>query len=100
MLARRLATILPMMTVAEAIETARISRVAGLTGARMTLVTICPCRAPHQTISDVGLIGSGHLPRPGEVSRAHHGVLFWDELPECRRHGLEVLRHPLAPRQN
>jgi magnesium chelatase family protein len=92
MLARRLTTILPMMTLAEAIETTRIHSVAGLTGARATLVTARPFRAPHHTISDVGLVGGGHLPMPGEVSLAHHGVLFLDELPEFRRHVLEVLR--------
>jgi magnesium chelatase family protein len=95
MLARRLTTILPEMTLAEAIDTTRIHRVAGLTGGRTALVTTRPCRAPHQTISDVGLIGGGQVPMPGEVSRAHHGMLFLDELPEFRRHVLEVLRQPL-----
>jgi magnesium chelatase family protein len=95
MLARRLTTILPAMPLAEAIETTRIHRVAGLTGARTALVTTRPFRAPHQTISAAGLIGEGHVPMPGEVSLAHHGVLFLDELPECRRHVLKVLRQPL-----
>ena len=95
MLARRLTTILPTMSLAEAIETTRIHSVAGLTGARTALVTTRPFRTPPQTISDVGLIGGGHLPRPGEVSRAHHGVLFLDELPACRRQVLEVLQQPL-----
>jgi len=95
MLARRLATILPEMTLAEAIETTRIHRVAGLTDARVALVTTRAFRAPHHTISDVGLIGRGQVPRPCDVSLAHHGVLFLDELPEFRRHVLEVLRHPL-----
>jgi magnesium chelatase family protein len=95
MLARRLTTILPAMTVADALDTTRIHRVAGLTGARTALVTTRPCRAPPQTISAVGRIGGGPLPRPGEVSGAHYGVLFVDELPECRRHVLEVLRQPL-----
>ena len=95
MLARRLTAILPAMTLAEAIETTRIHRAAGLTGARTALVTTHSCRAPPQTISDVELIGGGHLPMPGEVSLAHHGVLFLDELPEFRRHVLEVLRQPL-----
>ena len=84
-----------MMTVAEALETTRLHRVAGLIGARTAWVTTRPLRAPPQTISAVGLIGGGHLPRPGEVSLAHHGVLFLDELLECRRHMLEVLRQPL-----
>jgi magnesium chelatase family protein len=95
MLARRLTTILPAMTLAEAIETTRIHRVAGLTGDRTALVTTRPCRAPHHTISDAGLIGGGHVPMPGEVSLAYHGVLFLDELPECRRHVLEVWRQSL-----
>jgi predicted ATPase with chaperone activity len=95
MVARRLTTILPAMTLAEALETTRIHSVAGLTGARTALVTTRPLRAPHHTISAVGLIGGGHIPMPGEVSLAHHGVLFLDELPEFRRHVLEVLRQPL-----
>jgi magnesium chelatase family protein len=95
MLARRLTTILPTMSQAEAIETTCIHSVAGLTGARTALVTSRPFRAPHHTISDVGLIGGGHIPTPGEVSLAHHGILFLDELPEFRRHVLEVLRQPL-----
>jgi magnesium chelatase family protein len=95
-LARRLTTILPTMTLAEAMETTRIHRVAGLTGDRTALVTTRPCHAPHQTISDAGLIGGGHVPMPGEVSLAHNGVLVFDALPACRRHGLEVLRPTLA----
>jgi magnesium chelatase family protein len=95
MLARRLTTILPAMSLAEALETTCIHRVAGLMGERTAVVTTRPCRAPHHTISDVGLIGGGHLPMPGEVSLAHHGMLFLDERPECRRHVLEVLRPPL-----
>src|SRR5215211_4346233 len=94
-LARRLTTILPAMTLAQAIETTRIHRVAGRTGDRTALVTTRPFRAPHHTISDAGLIGGGHVPMPGEVSLAHNGVLFLDELPEFRRHVLEVLRQPL-----
>jgi magnesium chelatase family protein len=104
MLARRLTTILPAMTLAEALETTRIHRVAGRTGDRTALVTARPCRAPHHTIPAVGLIGGGHVPLPGEVSLAHHGVLFLDELPEFRRHVLEVWRQPLeggiTPRQS
>jgi magnesium chelatase family protein len=95
MLTRRLTTILPVMTMAEAIETTRIHRVAGLTGDRKTLVNTRLFRAPPHTISDAGLIGGGHVPMPGEVSLAHYGVLFLDELPEFRRHVLEVLRQPL-----
>jgi magnesium chelatase family protein len=95
MLARRLTTILPVMTLAEALETTRIYCVAGRTGDLTALVTTRPCRAPHHTISDAGLIGGGHVPMPGEVSLAHHGVLFLDAWPEFRRHVLEVLRQPL-----
>jgi magnesium chelatase family protein len=95
MLARRLTTILPAMTLAEAIETTRIHRVAGLTGDRTAWVTTRPCRAPHHPISDAGLIGGGHVPRPGDVLLAHHGVRFLDAWPEFRRHVLEVLRQPL-----
>jgi magnesium chelatase family protein len=98
MLARRLTTILPAMSLAEALETTRIHSVAGLTGARTAVVATRPFRSPHHTISDVGLIGGGQVPMPGEVSLAHHGILFLDELPEFRRHGLEVLRQPLEER--
>jgi magnesium chelatase family protein len=95
MLARWLTTILPAMTLAEALETMRIHRIAGRTDDRTALVTTRPFRAPHHTISDVGLIGGGRGPRPSEVSLAHNGVRFLDELPEFRRHVLEVLRRPL-----
>jgi magnesium chelatase family protein len=95
MLARRLTTILPALTLPEALETTRTHRVAGLTGARPALVTTRPFRTPHHSISDVGLIGGGQVPMPGEVSRAHHGVLFLDERPEFRRHMREVLSQPL-----
>jgi magnesium chelatase family protein len=95
MLTRRLTTILPAMTLAEAMETTRIPRVAGRTSNRTALVTTRPFRAPHHTISDAGLIGGGHVPMPGEVSLAHNGVLFLDAWPEFRRHVLEVLRQPL-----
>jgi magnesium chelatase family protein len=94
-LARRLTTILPIMTVAEALETTRIHRVAGLTGDRTAVITTRLLRVPQHTISDVGLIGGGHVPMPGDVSLAHHGVLFLDELLEFRRHVLEVLRQPI-----
>ena len=96
MLARRLTTILPAMTMAEAMETTRIHSVAGLTGDLTALVTTWPFRAPHHTISDVGLIGGGHVPMPGEVSRAHHGIFLLDERPEFRRRVLAVVRQPLG----
>jgi magnesium chelatase family protein len=83
------------MTLAEAIETTRIHSVAGRTDDRPACVTTRPFRAPPHTISDVGLIGGGQVPMPGEVSLAHHGILLLDELPEFRRHVLEVLRQPL-----
>jgi magnesium chelatase family protein len=95
MLARRLTTILPAMTLAEAIETTRIHRVAGLTGDPTALVTTRPCRAPHHTLSDAGLIGGGHVQMPRGVSLAHHGMRFLDERPEFRRHVLKVLRQPM-----
>ncbi|MFZ5623443.1 MAG: YifB family Mg chelatase-like AAA ATPase [Gemmatimonadota bacterium] len=95
MLARRLPTILPSLTLEEALETTRIHSVAGTLPPGTALCTVRPFRAPHHTISDAGLIGGGPIPRPGEVSLAHGGVLFLDELPEFRRNVLEVLRQPL-----
>jgi magnesium chelatase family protein len=92
MLARWLTTTLPAITLPETIDTICTHSVTSLTGAHTTVVTARPCRAPHQTISDVGLIGGGQIPRPGEVSLAHHGGRFLDEWPECRRHVLDVLR--------
>lgn len=95
MLARRVPTILPDMSLEEALETTKIHSVAGLLEEDQALVATRPYRAPHHTISDAGLIGGGHVPRPGEVSLAHHGVLFLDELPEFKRNVLEVLRQPM-----
>lgn len=95
MLARRFPTILPEMTLDEVLETTKIYSVAGKVSEKNLLLTTRPFRSPHHTISDAGLIGGGSVPQPGEVSLAHNGVLFLDELPEFKKHVLEVLRQPI-----
>ena len=95
MLARRLPTILPDMNLEESLETTKIYSVAGLLPINSALIATRPFRSPHHTISDAGLIGGGAVPKPGEVSLAHNGVLFLDELPEFRKNVLEVMRQPL-----
>lgn len=99
MLARRLSTILPPLSLDEALETTKIHSVAGVLGGDTSLVTTRPFRAPHHTISDVALVGGGSNPNPGEISLAHNGVLFLDELPEFKRSVLEVLRQPMEERK-
>jgi magnesium chelatase family protein len=99
MLAKRIPSILPPMSFEESLETTRIHSVSGLLPSETGLISARPFRSPHHTISDAGLVGGGPIPRPGEVSMAHNGVLFLDELPEFPRNVLEVLRQPLEERR-
>ena len=98
MIAKRLPSILPPLSLKEALETTKIHSVAGKMGAETSLMTIRPFRSPHHTISDVALVGGGSYPQPGEISLAHNGVLFLDEMPEFKRTVLEVMRQPLEDR--
>ena len=98
LLARSLPSILPRMTPTEALDVTRIYSVAGMLPGDVPLIHHRPFRAPHHTISHAGLVGGGQWPRPGEISLAHRGVLFLDEMPEFGQHGLEVLRQPLEDR--
>jgi magnesium chelatase family protein len=95
MLARRLPSVLPQMSFDESIETTKIHSIMGLLKQGQPLIATRPYRSPHHTISDAGLIGGGHVPKPGEVSLSHNGILFLDELPEFKRNVLEALRQPL-----
>lgn len=98
MLAKRIPSILPPLSLKEALETTKIHSVAGKIGAETSLMTVRPFRNPHHTISDVALVGGGSYPQPGEISLAHNGVLFLDEMPEFKRTVLEVMRQPLEDR--
>lgn len=99
MLAKRIATILPSLSLHEALETTKIHSVAGNIDGNTSLMTQRPYRSPHHTISDIALVGGGTFPQPGEISLAHNGVLFLDELPEFKRSALEVMRQPLEDRK-
>lgn len=99
MLARRIPTILPDMTIDEVLEVTKIYSIVGLTSKEIPLISNRPFRSPHHTVTPVSLVGGGKNPKPGEISLAHNGVLFLDELPEFNRNSLEVLRGPLEDRK-
>ena len=98
MMARRIPTILPDLTFEEALETTKIHSIAGILPKNTPIITTRPFRAPHHTVSAVSLVGGGKIPKPGEISLAHYGVLFLDELPEFNKQTLEVMRGPLEDR--
>jgi len=99
MIAKRIPTILPKMDLEESLESTKINSILGLVNDQMPIVVTRPFRSPHHTISDAGLIGGGRIPKPGEVSLSHNGVLFLDELPEFRKNVLEAMRQPLEDGQ-
>lgn len=99
MMARRIPSILPTLTFEEALEITKIHSIAGILPSNVPLITSRPFRAPHHTISSVSLVGGGRIPKPGEVSLSHNGVLFLDELTEFNKTTLEVLRTPLEDKK-
>lgn len=100
MLARRLPSILPDLSFEEALEITKIHSIAGTLPTNTPIITTRPFRAPHHTVSGVSLVGGGRIPKPGEISLSHNGVLFLDELTEFNKHTLELLRGPLEDRKS